>query len=133
MASPPRSKLEKGVEVQLTDLLKGDLRLPRSFRSDALILVQALDCPGLRYAAASMYGDRVSCRVATNCVETAAQEAATTLIPNPNSWESSPKDSVIIGGVKDDRLLRGEKWNEHNFSYPICLIEGEEMECKAAR
>ncbi|KAI8665410.1 hypothetical protein NCS56_00976700 [Fusarium sp. Ph1] len=68
-----RNRLSKGVVAEVSTLLEDSPVLPVSYYPGVPVLFQALDRPGLRYAATALYGARARVKVATDCVERARQ------------------------------------------------------------
>lgn len=68
-----RNGLSEGVVVEVSTLLQDSPVLPVSYSAGVPVLFQALDSPGLRYAATALYGTRACVKVATDCVERARQ------------------------------------------------------------
>ncbi|RSL52235.1 hypothetical protein CEP54_011038 [Fusarium duplospermum] len=87
-----RSRLNQGVEANISTLLQDPPVLPYSYSPEVPVLFQALDRPGLRYAATALYGRRSDVKVATDCVERARDAAV-------EAFGAGEVGFVIVGGL----------------------------------
>ncbi|RSM20232.1 hypothetical protein CDV31_001029 [Fusarium ambrosium] len=87
-----RSRLSQGVEANISTLLQDPPVLPYSYNSGIPVLFQALNRPGLRYAATALYGRRSDVKVATDCVERAKHAAV-------EAFGAGEVGFVIVGGL----------------------------------
>ncbi|CVL07242.1 uncharacterized protein FMAN_15348 [Fusarium mangiferae] len=90
--SAHRNRLYQGVEADISALLRDPPVLPYSYRPEVPVLFQALNRPGLRYAATALYGRRSDIKVATDCVEGARNAAIEALRPAEVGF-------IIVGGL----------------------------------
>ncbi|KAI8716691.1 hypothetical protein NCS52_00963300 [Fusarium sp. LHS14.1] len=90
--SATRRRLYQGVEAGVSALLRDPPVLPYSYSPEFPVLFQALNRPGLRYAATALYGRRSDVKVATNCVEKARNAAV-------EAFGAGEVGFVIVGGL----------------------------------